>query len=474
MPSPQGTLWQEALRIVQVLRSAGHEAVFAGGCVRDCVMGLQPKDIDIATSAAPEQIKGLFDRCLTVGESFGVVVVLSTDHHYEVATFRSESGYSDGRHPDHVEFTDARGDVQRRDFTINGLLLDPLTNEVIDYVGGRQDLAGRLVRAIGEPEQRFQEDRLRMLRAIRFAARFGFDIHEHTFQAIRRSARDIGSVSAERVRDELVHVFTGPHADRGLDLMHETGLLREVLPEVEALRGVAQPQGFHPEGDAFEHTRKMLGLMENPSVELAFGVLLHDIGKPPSFTVSDRIRFPGHEKAGGELARAIGARLRFSNDERKDITDLVEGHMRFKDAKNMKTSTLKRFLRQERFDDHLELHRLDCLASNSDLTSYDYCRGMMETLSEDEIRPPALITGHDLIQLGLSPGPPFSEILKAVEDAQLEGTLKTRDQALQFVRERCPELASADATGEGKRGGTAGPGEAEGGGPATDCSDGAC
>jgi len=451
MASRQSSLWQQALRIVEALRAAGHEALFAGGCVRDHVMGLQPKDIDIATSAAPDQIKALFDRCLTVGESFGVVVVLSDKHQYEVATFRSESGYSDGRHPDHVEFTDAKGDVQRRDFTINGLLLDPLRDEVVDYVGGRQDLQDGLVRAIGDPEQRFQEDRLRMLRAVRFAARFGFDVHEDTFRAIRRNTKHIGGVSAERVRDELVHIFTGPRADRGMGLLCETGLLREVLPEIEAMRGVAQPQGYHPEGDAFEHTRKMLGLMENPSVELAFGVLLHDIGKPPSFTVSDRIRFPGHEKTGGKLASAICSRLRFSNDESKHITNLVEGHMRFKDVQNMKTSTLKRFLRQDRFEDHLELHRLDCLASNSNLTNHDYCRRMMETLSDDEIRPPALVTGHDLIQLGLSPGPAFREILKAVEDAQLEESIQTREQALQFIHERRPELQATDATGGERR-----------------------
>jgi poly(A) polymerase len=303
-------------------------------------------------------------------------------------------------------------------------------------VDGRKDLADRVIRAIGDPWHRLEEDRLRMLRAIRFAARFDFRIDDLTFRAIRENAAKIEAVSAERQRDELIHIFTGPHPDRGLDLLNESGLLAAILPEVLAMQGVAQPEVFHPEGDAFEHTRKMLGFMGKPSIVLAFGVLLHDIGKPRAFTVDGRIRFPAHEKLGAEIAEQVCVRLRFSNEQTKGIVGLVGGHMRFKDVTRMKKSTLKRFLRQEGFGEHLELHRLDCLASTNDLSGYEYCRQLVETLPEEVVRPEPLITGHDLIELGLTPGPTFGQILKEVEDAQLEETLKTREEALSFVRER--------------------------------------
>ena len=435
MDSLRSPLWRAASGIVSRLREAGHQAVFAGGCVRDWLLGNPPKDIDIATSANPEEVKALFSRHHAVGESFGVVIVVEDEIPFEVATFRAEAGYSDGRHPDLVEFTDARRDVERRDFTINGLLLDPLSMKVIDYVEGQADLKLGVVRAIGEPADRFEEDHLRMLRAVRFAARFGFTIHPDTLRAIRASAAKVALVSEERIRDELIGIFGGPHPDRGLDLLDETGLLKEVLPEVAAMKGVSQPPQFHPEGDVYVHTRMMLGLMENPSTGLAFGVLLHDVAKPTTQVEEDRIRFPQHEKAGADLTGAICNRLRFSNALKDQIKSLVAGHMRFKDVRMMKRSTLKRFLGQEHLEDHLELHRLDCLASHGDLENYDFCQKMLAELPEESIHPPRLLSGHDLIELGAEPGPLLGQILGQLEEAQLEERVGTREEALALAAE---------------------------------------
>ena len=435
MDSLRSPLWRAASGIVSRLREAGHQAVFAGGCVRDWLLGNPPKDIDIATSANPEEVKALFSRHHAVGESFGVVIVVEDEIPFEVATFRAEAGYSDGRHPDLVEFTDARRDVERRDFTINGLLLDPLSMRVIDYVEGQADLKLGVVRAIGEPADRFEEDHLRMLRAVRFAARFGFTIHPDTLRAIRASAAKVALVSEERIRDELIGIFGGPHPDRGLALLDETGLLKEVLPEVAAMKGVSQPPQFHPEGDVYVHTRMMLGLMENPSTGLAFGVLLHDVAKPTTQVAEDRIRFPQHEKAGADLTGAICNRLRFSNALKDQIKSLVAGHMRFKDVRMMKRSTLKRFLGQEHLEDHLELHRLDCLASHGDLENYDFCQKMLAELPEESIHPPRLLSGHDLIELGAEPGPLLGRILGQLEEAQLEERVGTREEALALAAE---------------------------------------
>jgi len=438
MDSLQSPLWRAASGIVSQLREAGHQAVFAGGCVRDWLLGNPPKDIDIATSARPDEVKALFSRHHAVGESFGVVIVVEDEIPFEVATFRAESGYSDGRHPDLVEFTDARRDVERRDFTINGLLLDPLSAKVIDHVEGQQDLKLGIVRAIGDPSDRFEEDHLRMLRAVRFAARFGFSIHPDTLRAIETCAAKVTLVSEERIRDELIGIFCGPHPDRGLDLLDQTGLLKEVLPEAAAMKGVDQPPQYHPEGDVFVHTRMMLGLMENPSTGLAFGALLHDVAKPTTQVEADRIRFPQHEKVGAALTGAICNRLRFSNALKDQIKSLVAGHMRFKDVRMMKRSTLKRFLGQEHIEDHLELHRLDCLASHGDLENWNFCRRMLAELPEESIHPPRLLSGHDLIELGAEPGSLLGQILSQIEEAQLEEKISTREEALALAAELLP------------------------------------
>ncbi len=427
-----------ALEIIRILRAHGHQAFLVGGCVRDRILGIAPKDFDVATDALPPSVLACFPNSRLVGEHFGVVLVTNpAASHVEVATFRSEGAYSDGRRPDHVRFEDdPRRDVERRDFTINGLLEDPLRGEVIDFVGGRRDLDARLIRAIGTPVERFQEDHLRLLRAVRFAARLGFDIESETAAAIRLCAADLQKTAAERVRDELNRILTEGGAQRGLDLMNQTGLLAQVLPEVKALEGVQQPPEFHPEGDVYVHTRMMLGRLHRPSVTLAWGVLLHDIGKPGTFRVADRIRFDGHVELGVKIASEILRRLRFSNEQSDRILSLVSNHMRFKDARAMRESTLRRFLRLPQFEEHLELHRVDSLSSNGNLDTYGFMKAKFESLNEDELRPPRLISGHDLIERGFTPGPAFATILDEIENAQLEGAIVTREQALAFAMER--------------------------------------
>jgi poly(A) polymerase len=430
-----------AISILQQLRVRSHSAYLVGGCVRDLLIGIAPQDYDIATSARPNEVMALFPETIPVGAQFGVVLVVvrhadAKPIHVEVATYRSDVGYTDGRHPDAVRYSDtAQQDVQRRDFTVNGLLLDPTTDEVIDYVGGRADLERKIIRTIGEPHQRFSEDKLRMLRAVRFAARLGYHIDPPTMGAMRELAHEIHMVSRERIRDELDKMLTEGHVRRCFELLDESGLLEEVLPEVSALKGVEQPPQYHPEGDVWVHTLLLLdGLDERSSKSLAWGVLLHDIGKPPTFREApDRIRFDGHAEVGTRMAEQICRRLRFSNDVTEQVSALVANHMRFGDVKKMKESTLKRFMRLSRFEEHLELHRLDCSASHRDLSLYQFVREKLENTPEEEIRPAPLISGEDLIQNGWSPGPQFRTVLQAVEDAQLEGTLRTREEAMSFV-----------------------------------------
>jgi poly(A) polymerase len=445
---------EHATNIVRELRSRGFQAYFAGGCVRDTLLGLAPADYDVATDAMPAEVMRLFSETYAVGAQFGVVLVPSADepprdalpsdhpNYVEVATFRNDGTYSDGRHPDQVSYSkDPQEDVQRRDFTINGLLMDPLDGDrVLDFVGGRDDLKAGIVRAIGDPERRFGEDKLRMLRAVRFAARFDYLIEPHTFAAIQRLAPQVQQVSRERVRDELTKMLTEGHARRAFELLDSTGLLKQVLPEVERMHGVEQPPEFHPEGDVWIHTMLLLEkLPPRVSRTLAWGTLLHDVGKPPTFRVApDRIRFDGHVEVGTRMAEQIGHRLHFSNEDIHQIAALVANHMRFADARRMKESTLKKFMRLPKFDEHLELHRLDCLGSHRDLGLYDFVRERREQTPDEEIRPKPLLTGEDLIELGYKPGPQFREILSAAEDAQLEGTLRTRDQARTFVQREFP------------------------------------
>jgi poly(A) polymerase len=435
-----------AEKICRVLAEAGHEAYLVGGCVRDLVLGREPSDYDVTTDATPERVEALFPGSLTVGAKFGVVVVVEDGIQVEVATFRSDISYSDGRHPDRVVYSHTvADDVRRRDFTINGLLMDPRTGEVIDLVGGRADLDAQLIRAIGDPEQRFTEDKLRMLRAVRFAARFGFAIELTTFAAIRRLAVEIHQVSAERVRDELTRLLTEGSARRGFELLEASELLRAVLPEVARMKGVEQPPEFHPEGDVWIHTRIMLeGLPAGVSETLAWGVLLHDVGKPPTFTPPSgpgtRIRFDNHADVGAAMAEAICRRLRFSNAATEQIVSLVRNHLRFIDVPRMRPATLKRFVRLPHFEEHLELHRLDCISSHAKLDTYHFVVRFLAETPPEEVRPPRLVSGNDLKELGLRPGPLFGKILGAVEEAQLEGRVKTREEALELlqrmVRER--------------------------------------
>jgi poly(A) polymerase len=454
--------------IVQTLRQRGYQAFLVGGCVRDLLLGREPKDYDVATNATPEQVMTIFPETYAVGAQFGVVLVpmaeplaerdvasnVSTQnsdrvdlgasthaHAVEVATFRSDVGYSDGRHPDEVRFSqDPREDVARRDFTINGMLLDPVRGEVLDFVGGRKDLEAKIVRAIGDPERRFAEDKLRMLRAVRFAARFEYAIEPGTFAAVQKLAGEISAVSRERVRDELTRMLTEGHACRAFLLLDESGLLREVLPEISAMKGVQQPPQFHPEGDVFVHTLLLLDNLPDPCPPaLAWGALLHDVGKPPTFRVApDRIRFDGHVEVGVKMAEEICKRLRFSGDDVEQVLALVDHHMRFGQATRMNESTLKKFLRMPRFDQHLALHRADSLASHGKLSTYEFVKEKLAAIPPEKMRPVPLVSGDDLIAAGHVPGPKFREILEAVEDAQLEGRLGSKESALEFVRREFP------------------------------------
>jgi poly(A) polymerase len=426
-----------ARKIAVKLRSEGHQAYLVGGCVRDRLLGRPAKDWDVATDAHPERILALFPGSGQVGAHFGVVLVREQGAQVEVATFRSDHAYADGRRPTGVRFeSHPREDVQRRDFTINALLEDPETDEVLDFVGGKADLERNIIRAIGDPEMRFREDHLRLLRAVRFAARLEFEIEPETLAAIGRLHRLIRTVSAERVREELVRILTEGGARRGFEMLDETGLLVEILPEVKAMQGVEQPPEYHPEGDVWTHTLLMLEHLREPSVTLALGALLHDVGKPGTFRRAERIRFDGHVEEGVRIAGDILGRLRFSSDEIRQVLALIGNHMRFMDVERMKESTLKRFLRLDRFEEHLELHRLDCVASHGNLENYEYVRRKLEELPAEQIRPKPLLTGSDLIAEGYEPGPMFKEILGAVEDLQLEGKLNSREEALEYVRGR--------------------------------------
>jgi poly(A) polymerase len=428
-----GSLREGAIELVRILRARGRSAYWVGGCVRDLEMGREPHDYDIVTDARPEEVAAQFPGALLVGARFGVVVVPHEGHRYEVSTFRSEGPYLDGRRPSHIEFTDARSDVLRRDFTINGLLHDPLSGETLDLIGGRDDIAARRVRTIGDPEQRFAEDRLRMLRAIRLAAELEFEVEPATFAAIRAQGGGIPQVSAERIREELVRLLVSPGRGRGLRLLRESGLLGTVLPEVEAMAGVPQPPEFHPEGDVFTHTVLALEYLREPHPVLAVAALLHDVGKPPTITRTDRIRFNGHDEVGAAMTEAICRRLRFSGQETSRIVALVRDHLRVKDLPKMRPAKAARFLLQEDVLDHLELHRGDCLASHGDLSVYQWAVAARGALLAETAAPARLLTGDDLIAMGYPPGPRFAEILDAVLDAQLEGQLRTPDDARAFV-----------------------------------------
>jgi poly(A) polymerase len=434
--------------ICNTLIREGHQALLVGGCVRDLLLGREPADYDVSTDATPDRVISLFPDALAVGAQFGVIVVPLEGQDVEVATFRSDIGSADGRHPECVIFTSSpEQDVQRRDFTINGLLMRHDSREILDFVGGQSDLRAGIIRAIGEPARRFAEDKLRMLRAVRFSARFGFPIESETLAAMRFQAHEISQVSAERIREELTKLLTEGAARRGMEMLDETGLLKHILPEIAAMQGVEQPPHYHPEGDVWTHTLLMLeGLPAGSSATLAWGTLLHDVGKPATFRpiseTGDRIRFDGHVDVGVRMAEVICERLRFSNQESEQIVALIANHMRFKDVSRMRASTLKRFIRLPRFDEHLALHRLDCLSSHRHLDAYDFVRRTLEQTPVDELRPVRLLNGHDLESLGYRPGPLFSKILRSLEDAQLEGLVKSREEAIAFVAEQYGKTAS--------------------------------
>jgi poly(A) polymerase len=429
----------EAVHIVQTLVKAGHEAVFAGGCVRDMLRGVEPKDYDVATSALPEQVRRIFPNSHAVGAHFGVIIVVLRGVPFEVATFRRDGDYSDGRHPDAVEFTSAEEDAKRRDFTVNGLFYDPLKEQVVDYVGGRADLEKKILRAIGDPRQRFKEDHLRLLRAIRFATVLGFEIEEATWVAVREMAGSIQKVSAERIRMELEKVFLHAERVRGFDLLVQSGLMKEVLPEILRLQGCEQPPQFHPEGDVFVHTRLMLSLLpRDASLPLVLSVLLHDIAKPETFSQDPdgRIRFNNHDKLGAQRADEILRRLKFPNDVVEPVVEAVERHMMFKDVQKMRVSRLKRFMAHPGFEDEMELHRVDCLSSNGFSDNYDFLRAkQVEFAAEHKpLVPPPLVNGRDVMALGIPASPRVGELLGAAQDLQLEGVLKTREEALEWLR----------------------------------------
>ena len=426
-----------AREIAARLREEGNIAYFAGGCVRDIVRGETPKDFDIATDAKPEIVQKLFPRTYAVGAHFGVIIVLKNGCQFEVATFRSDEAYIDGRHPSAVHFSSPEEDAKRRDFTINGMFYDPVAEEVIDFVGGRADIDAKLVRAIGDAAQRFAEDRLRMLRAVRFATALDFTLDHQTWDALVANASSINVISAERIRDELVRIFLSPHRVRGWDLLDSSGLMRAILPELDQMKGVLQPEQFHPEGDVFKHTRLMLQFLpEKVSVPLVFAVLLHDVAKPVTATVDEtgRIRFSGHDRLGAEMTEEIMRRLRFSGAEIEYTVEMVRQHMVFKDVPKMREAKLKRFMARPTFDEELELHRVDCEGSHRMLDNYEFLLRKREEFANEPIIPPPLVRGDDLIALGLEPGPKFGEILEAVETRQLEGALRTREEALEWVK----------------------------------------
>ena len=433
-----------AIEIIRTLRQHRHQAYLVGGCVRDILLGREPVDFDIATDAAPDDVMQIFPDTYAVGAQFGVVLVPvkqgETQDTIEVATFRNDGVYSDGRHPDQVSFSKLpEEDVKRRDFTINGLLLDPLDHDkVLDYVGGQAYLKAGIIRSIGEPLLRFGEDKLRMLRAVRFAARFGYEIEAGTFCAIRGRAGDINQVSLERVRDEIVKMLTEGKARRAFELLDEAGLLRHILPEIAAMKGVDQPPEYHPEGDVWTHTLILLeGLEPSCSPTLALGALLHDVGKPPTFRrAPDRIRFDGHADIGSKMAEAICRRLRFPNADIDRVSAIVANHMKFPELPKMRESTWKRFLRQPYFEEHLEMHRLDCRASHGDLSLYNLAKERLQSTPAEQIHPQPLLTGHDLIAAGYSSGPGFKEMLAEAENAQLDGSISAKEEALALIAQR--------------------------------------
>lgn len=421
------------------LTDAGHIAYFAGGCVRDSLLGITAKDFDIATSATPDEVQALFPKSNAIGAHFGVVLVKVNGFPFEIATFRHDGSYKDGRHPVSVTFTTPEEDAARRDFTVNGLFKDPQSGEIIDFVNGKADLKTRTLRAIGNPSDRFQEDALRLMRAVRLATTLDFEIEPNTWSAILDNAHALEKISAERVRDEFTLTLLCKNRARGFDLLTESGLMRHIIPEVYDLIGCEQPPQWHPEGDVYTHTRIMLEMLQDdPSPELALSVLLHDIGKPPTFSYDEkdeRIRFSGHDRTGSEMAEAILRRLKYSNHIIDDVSAMVANHMNFMNVQKMRTAKVKRFMARPTYQDEMELHRVDCASSNGFTDNYEFLRAKEDEFASEPLIPPPLVTGEDLIDLGMEPGPAFKPILEALQTEQLEGRINDREAALDFVKQ---------------------------------------
>ena len=437
-----GDFYASAKSIVQTLRDNGHRAFLVGGCVRDALLDIEPSEYDITTSAEPADIQELFERNVPIGESFGVILVLIDGLQFEVATFRRESEYTDGRRPSKVKYSKSEiEDVIRRDFTINGLLYDPIEEILYDHVDGERDLKDSVIRSIGNASERFKEDRLRMIRAVRFAARFDFKIDKQSLNAIKKLSGTINEVSSERIREEILKIITQKNPGNGVNMLSTSKLLEHILPEVSEMIGIEQPPEFHPEGDVFTHTRIVLDKLYeitggSYSPELAMGALLHDIGKPPTFEKADRIRFNGHDRVGAEMAKTICKRLRLSKKQTERITSLIREHLKFKDALKMRESTLKRFISMPYFNEHLTMHLADCLGSHGITDVYEFLKDKIDNLKEEDIKPEPLINGNDLIELGFEPGPLFSKILHEIEEQQLEGILKNKEEAIKHVKEK--------------------------------------
>ena len=432
-----------ARRIVEQLNRHGHIALYAGGCVRDHLLNQPSKDIDIATSATPDEVQSIFPRVTGLeGKCYGVVRVMEDHQTFEVAMFRTDGVSRDGRRPESVQKSTPEEDAKRRDFTVNGMFYDPTNEKIIDYVGGQEDLQKKIIRTIGKAEERFAEDKLRLLRAIRFATKLNFEIDPETFREIQNKSSEINAVAVERIRDELDKIWVSPSPDRGLTLLDESGLLQQILPEITALHGVDQPPQFHPEGDVFIHTRIMLSLLNQAPLPVALAVLFHDVGKKPTYKVDEtgRIRFNGHESVGARMTLQILERLRYSNEIIDEVVLAVQNHMTFKDVPKMRMSKLKRFLARATLENEMELHRVDCLSSHADLSIYQFIRQKQQEIPAEEIKPPRLVNGNDLMAIGSKPGKVLGELLRLIEDAQLEGQLKTKEEALAFAQEKMQKI----------------------------------
>jgi tRNA nucleotidyltransferase/poly(A) polymerase len=434
-----------AVELARRLTAAGHQALFAGGCVRDKLLGHEPEDYDIATSAVPSEVLGLFPGSNEVGAHFGVVIAKHGGHHVEIATFRTDGSYRDGRRPESVTFSTPQEDARRRDFTINGLFEVPETGEVIDYVGGLADIDAGIIRAIGDAKARFTEDGLRLLRAVRFAARIGFAIEPATDAALRDCAKLLDRISPERIRDEFSKILTSPRRRAGVEHLVETDLIRHFMPEVLPTIGCEQPPEWHPEGDVFTHTMIMLEMLApDAPIELCLAVLLHDIAKPPCRSVDPdgRIRFNGHDALGAQMAETILRRLRYPNHVIDDTVAMVARHMQFMNVQKMRVAKLKRFMAEPTFDRELELHRVDCASSNGFTDNYEFLQAREAEFAAEPLIPPPLVTGKDLIKLGLKPGPRFKEILEAIQNEQLEGRISEREAAMELLRQLATQAHS--------------------------------